>query len=145
METAMQEEQHAKLFFKFLEGGAVEITAMYPAGVIGNTLENLEASASGENEEWTELYPEFARIADEEGFKIIAAKYRLVAKVEEQHEKRYRKLAQNIKENKVFESDEETAWVCRNCGHVHKGKKAPANCPTCDHPQAYFEKKAVNY
>lgn len=145
METAMQEEQHAKLFFKFLEGGAVEITAMYPAGVIGTTLENLEAAASGENEEWTELYPEFARIADEEGFKIIAAKYRLVAKVEEQHEKRYRKLAQNIRENTVFESDEETVWVCRNCGHVHKGKKAPANCPTCDHPQAYFEKKVVNY
>ena len=145
METASQEEQHAKLFFKFLEGGAVEITATYPAGTIGTTLENLEAAASGENEEWTDLYPEFARIADEEGFKIVAAKYRMVAKVEEQHEKRYRKLAKNIKENTVFESEEETEWVCRNCGHVHKGKKAPANCPTCDHPQAYFEKRAVNF
>ena len=118
---------------------------MYPAGVIGTTLENLEAAASGENEEWTDIYPEFARIADEEGFKVIAAKFRLVAKVEEQHEKRYKKLAQNIKNTQVFESDEETEWVCRNCGHVHKGKKALANCPTCDHPQAYFEKKAYNY
>lgn len=145
MLTAHQEEQHAKVFFKFLEGGMVEITAAYPAGVIGSTLENLEAAASGENEEWTELYPEFARIAEEEGFKMIAAKYRLIAKVEEQHEKRYRKLAKNVKENKVFESDEETEWVCRNCGHVHKGKKAPEKCPTCDHPQAFFEKKSENY
>lgn len=145
MLTAHQEQEHAKVFFKFLEGGMVEITASYPAGVIGNTLENLEAAASGENEEWTELYPEFARIADEEGFKIIAAKYRLIAKVEEQHEKRYRKLAKNVKEKKVFENDEETEWVCRNCGHVHKGRKAPEKCPTCEHPQAFFEKKSENY
>lgn len=144
-ETALQEDQHSKRFFKFLEGGMVEITASYPAGVVGTTLENLDAAAHGENEEWTELYPEFARIAEEEGFKKIASAFKLIATVEAQHEKRYRKLWQNIMDNKVFESDEEVEWMCRKCGYVHKGKKALKNCPACEHPQAYFERKTNNY
>jgi len=144
-ETANQEDSHSKMFFKFLEGGMVEITASYPAGVVGTTEENLLASAGGENEEWTELYPEFARIAEEEGFKRIASQFKLTASVEARHEKRYRKLLKNIMDNKVFESDEEVEWVCRKCGFVHKSKKALRNCPCCEHPQAYFEKVAENY
>ncbi|MBP1630556.1 MAG: Rubrerythrin [Bacteroidetes bacterium] len=144
-ETAMQEEQHAKVFFKFLEGGMVEITAMYPAGVIGTTAENLEASANGEHEEWADLYPEFARIAEKEGFPKIATAYKLISKVEAEHENRYRKLLENVKKNQVFEREEEQVWVCRNCGYHHKGKKALENCPCCDHPKAHFELKAMNY
>lgn len=145
METAEQEKEHAKRFFKFLEGGMVEITATYPAGKIGTTAENLEAAAAGENEEWVELYPEFANIADEEGFPAIAVAFRMIAKVEAEHETRYRKLLQNVKDNKVFEKDEEIEWQCRNCGYVHKGKKAPNTCPACAHPQAFFEPKKQNY
>lgn len=145
METAMQEETHAKTFFKFLEGGNVEITAMYPAGTIGTTAENLKAAAMGENEEWKDIYPEFARIAEEEGFKKVASKFRLIAKVEAEHEKRYLKLLKNIEDGKVFEKEEEQEWVCRKCGHVHKGKKALNNCPVCEHPMAYFELKSENY
>jgi rubrerythrin len=144
-ETAEQEKEHAERFFKFLEGGMVEITASYPAGVIGNTMENLAAAAAGEYEEWAELYPVFADIAEEEGFKNIAVAWRMIAKVEQEHERRYLKLLENLKEGKVFEKDEEIEWQCRNCGFIHKGKKAPGRCPACDHPQAYFEPMKQNY
>jgi rubrerythrin len=144
-ETAEQEKEHAERFFKFLEGGMVEITASFPAGVIGNTMENLAAAAAGEYEEWAELYPVFADIADEEGFKNIAVAWRMIAKVEKEHERRYLKLLENMKEGKVFEKDEEIEWQCRNCGFIHKGKKAPGKCPACEHPQAYFEPMKQNY
>lgn len=145
METAENEKEHAKKFFKYLEGGMVEITAMYPAGMIGTTLENLKGSADGENEEHTELYPEFARVADEEGFANVAATYRFIAAVEVEHEKRYRKLIQNIETDQVFSKDEVVRWKCRNCGHVHTGKGAPEICPACQHPKEYFEVKESNY
>lgn len=145
METAEQEMQHAKRFFKFLEGGEVEITAAFPAGVIGTTAENLKAAAAGENEEYTDLYPEFARVAEEEGFKKIATAYKLISKVEKMHEQRYLKLLANLEAGKVFESEEKEEWYCRNCGYVHEGTKALNMCPACEHPQAYFEKKAKNY
>lgn len=145
METAEQEKEHAKRFFKFLEGGMVEITAAYPAGMIGTTAENLKAAADGENEEWTELYPEFARIAEEESFPAIAAVFRDIAKVEAEHEVRYRKLLERVNTGKVFEREEEIEWQCRNCGFVYKGKTAPKTCPACAHPQAYFEEKKNNY
>ncbi len=145
METAEQEKEHAKRFFKFLEGGMIEITATYPAGMIGTTAENLAAAAAGENEEWVELYPHFADVAEEEGFPAIAVAFRMIAKVEAEHEARYRKLLANVEENKVFEKDEEVEWQCRNCGYVHKGKSAPKTCPACVHPQAYFEVKKNNY
>ncbi len=144
-ETANQEKEHAKRFFKFLEGGMVEITAMYPAGVIGTTMENLAAAAAGENEEWAELYPEFAKIADEEGFKAVAVAFRMIAKVEAEHERRYRKLLANIEKNQVFAKEEPIKWQCRNCGYVHEGKTAPGKCPACDHPQAHFEPMKENY
>ena len=145
METAEQEKEHAKRFFKFLEGGMVEITACYPAGVIGTTMENLAAAADGENEEWADLYPAFADIAEEEGFKNIAVAFRMIAKVEAEHERRYRKLLANVQENKVFEKDETIWWQCRNCGFVIEGKKAPQKCPACLHPQAFFEPMKQNY
>lgn len=144
-ETADQEKEHAKKFFKYLEGGMVEITASYPAGVIGNTIENLEAAAAGENEEWSELYPKFAEIADQEGFPEIAVTFRMIAKVEAEHERRYRILLERVKEGKVWDREEEIEWQCRNCGYVHKGKKAPNLCPACQHPQAFFEPKKENY
>ncbi|WP_298612457.1 rubrerythrin [uncultured Odoribacter sp.] len=145
METAEQEKEHAKKFFKYLEGGMVEITASYPAGVIGTTAENLKAAAEGENEEWADLYPEFARIAQEEGFPQIANTFKQIAKVEAEHEARYRTLLGRVTEGKVFEREEEIEWQCRNCGYVIKGKKAPMKCPACEHPQAYFEPKKNNY
>ena len=145
METAEQEKEHAKRFFKFLEGGMVEITACYPAGVIGTTMENLRAAAEGENEEWVDLYPEFARIADEEGFPAIATAWRKIAEVEAFHEQRYRKLLSRVEAGQVFEREEEIEWQCRNCGYVHKGKSAPKACPACVHPQAFFEPKKDNY
>ncbi len=145
IETAEQEMQHAKRFFKFLEGGDVEITAAFPAGKIGITIENLKAAANGENEEYTELYPEFARIAQEEGFKKVASAFKLIAKVEKMHEQRYLKLLSNLEEEKVFVSEEKEDWYCRNCGYVHEGTKAPNMCPACEHPQSYFEKKSTNY
>lgn len=145
LETAEQEKEHAKRFFKFLEGGMVEITATYPAGIISTTAENLQAAADGENEEWTELYPEFARIAEEEGFKKVATAFKMIAKVEAEHEARYRALWQRVVDEKVFEREEETEWQCRNCGYVHTGKKAPENCPACDHPKSFFEPKKTNY
>jgi len=144
-ETAEQEKEHAKRFFKFLEGGMVEITASFPAGIIGTTLENLKASADGENEEWTELYPEFAKTAEEEGFNDIAVVFRMIAKVEAEHEKRYRNLLENIEKGLVFARENEIEWMCRNCGYVHHGKQAPDKCPACQHPQAYFEIKKGNY
>jgi rubrerythrin len=144
-ETALNEKEHAKRFFKFLEGGMVEITAAYPAGVIGTTMENLKAAAEGENEEWTELYPMFADIAEEEGFKTVAAAFRMIAEVEKAHEARYLKLYKNLEEGMVFERDGVIVWKCRNCGYLHEGKKAPKTCPACLHPQAYFEIKEINY
>ena len=143
--TANQEKQHAKKFFKFLEGGDLEITAMYPAGKIGTTAENLKAAAGGENEEWTVLYPEFSRIAKEEGFNDVAAAFRLIAKVEAEHEKRYLKLLKNIEDGTVFVKPEKVRWVCSNCGYVHEGEKAPEMCPACDHPKAFFEVNEENY
>ena len=144
-ETAINEMAHAKRFFRFLEGGMVEITATYPAGIIGDTLGNLKASAEGENEEWTELYPEFAKIAEEEGFKEIATAYKMIAKVEKAHETRFRKLYTNLEEGKVFERDGVYVWKCRNCGYLHEGKKALKTCPACLHPQSYFEIHDPNY
>jgi len=145
LETADNEKEHAKRFFKLLEGGAVEITAAYPAGVIGKTEDNLLAAANGENEEWTKLYSDFEKIAREEGFKEVADQFKEIAEVEEEHEKRYRKLLANIKEGKVFKRDKEVKWHCRNCGYVHTGKEAPMTCPACAHPQAYYEILAENY
>ncbi len=145
METAEQEKEHAKRFFKFLEGGMVEITACYPAGVIGTTMENLAAAADGENEESADLYPAFADIAEAEGFKNIEVAFRMIAKVEAEHERRYRKLLANLTEGKVFEKDEAIFWQCRNCGFVIEGKKAPMKCPACEHPQAFFEPMKQNY
>lgn len=145
METAMNEEEHAKIFFKLLEGGDVEITATYPAGVIGSTPDNLKAAAMGENEEWTSLYPDFARVAAEEGFKKISAMFKLIAKIEADHEARFLKLLENIEEGKAFVKDKKVKWVCRKCGHVHYGEKALEKCPVCAHPQAYFEEMAGNY
>jgi rubrerythrin len=144
-ETALNEKEHAKRFFKFLEGGDVEITATYPAGIIGTTMENLKAAAAGENEEWTELYPMFANIAEEEGFKAVAVAFRMIAEVEKAHENRYLKLAGNLNDGKVFERDGVIVWKCRNCGFLHEGKKAPKTCPACLHPQSYFEIKEINY
>lgn len=144
-ETADQEKEHAKRMFKWLEGGMVEITASYPAGVIGTTLENLKAAAAGENEEWSLDYPRFADIADEEGFPAIAKMYREIAVAEKGHEERYRAFVKNIEEGKVFKKDVETVWQCRNCGYVHVGTEAPEICPACLHPQAYFEVKKNNY
>jgi len=145
LKTALEEQTHAKRFFKFLEGGMVEITASYPAGKIGTTAENLKAAANGENEEHTKLYPEFAEIAKEEGFNEVASAFKLIAKIESEHEKRYLKLLQNVEENMVFVKKEKVKWVCRKCGYVHEGEKAPENCPACLHPKSYFEIYAENY
>mgnify|MGYP001423490642 FL=1 len=144
-ETAAQEQEHAKRMFKYLEGGMVEITASFPAGVIGTTEENLKAAAEGENEEWTDMYPKFAEIAEEEGFKEIALMYKMVAKAEAIHEEQYLKLLERVKDGTVFEREEAIEWQCRNCGYVINSKKAPKNCPACLHPQAYFEPKNDKY
>ncbi|MDR1793486.1 MAG: rubrerythrin family protein [Bacteroidales bacterium] len=144
-ETALQEEQHGKTFFRFLEGGMVEITGTYPAGVIGDTLSNLKAAAAGENEEWSQLYPHFAEVADKEGFPQIAARFRVIATVEKEHETRYLRLYENLKNNTVFEKPEKVKWMCTKCGYVHYGEKAPQACPSCGHPQGYFEMKPENY
>lgn len=145
METAEQEKEHAKRFFKFLEGGEVTITAAYPAGKIGTTQENLLAAAMGEKEEWELLYPEFAKVADEEGFPEIAAAFRMIATVEAEHEKRYLKLLSRLTDGNFFVRDGEIWWQCRNCGYVCKAKEAPKICPACQHPQAFFEPKKENY
>lgn len=144
-ETAENERIHAKRFFSFLEGRPVEITATYPAGKVGTTKENLLASAEGENEEHTELYPHFAQVAKEEGFNDIAAVFQLIAQVEVEHEKRYRKLLENLESETVFKREENKRWKCRKCGYVFEGKEAPKKCPACLHEQAYFELKETNY
>lgn len=144
-ETAQQEKEHAERLFKFLEGGEVEISAAFPAGVIGTTLENLKAAAAGEHYEQTEMYPEFAKIADKEGFKEIAVVFRNIAVAERQHEKRYNDLAANIENDRVFKRDEEVVWRCRNCGFLYTGTEAPVECPACAHAQAYFELLGENY
>ena len=144
-ETADQEKEHAKKFFKYLEGGNVEITASFPAGVIGTTAQNLEAAAAGELEEWSDMYPEFAKVAEKEGFMEIANTFKKIATVEAEHEKRYRALLARVEAGTVFSREEEIEWQCRNCGFVFKGKKAPDKCPACQHPQAYFEIKETNY
>jgi rubrerythrin len=144
-ETAENEKEHAKRFFKFLEGGSVEITAEYPAGIIDSTIENLKAAAEGENEENTQLYPEFAEVAEQEGFPEIAQAFQMIAKVEFEHEARYRKLISNLENDKVFQKDTKVRWKCRNCGFVHESTSAPQKCPACVHPRKYFELKEVNY
>ncbi len=144
-ETARQEKEHAKRFFKFLEGGMLEISASYPAGVIGTTEENLKVAAEGENEEWTMLYPEFAKIAYEEGFKDVATAFKSIAKVELEHEKRYLKLLENLKNNSVFIKEEKVLWECVNCGYVYESAKALEMCPACIHPKAHMQIRAENY
>lgn len=144
-ETADQEKEHAKRMFKYLEGGAVEITACYPAGVIGTTLENLQAAAAGEHEEWSADYPHFADVAEEEGFPEIAQMYRNIAVAEKGHEERYQAFVNNIQAASVFAKEGEVVWQCRNCGFIYTGKEAPKVCPACLHPQAYFEVKKENY
>jgi len=145
LETADNEKEHAEVFFRYLEGGDLEITAAYPAGKIGDTAENLLAAAEGEKLEWGTLYPEFEKIAEEEGFEDIAESFEEISEVEEEHEKRYRKLLENVKNGTVFKRDKEVKWKCRNCGYVHTGKEAPATCPACKHPQSYYELLAENY
>ncbi len=145
LETADNEKEHAKRFFKLLEGGEVEISASYPAGVIGDTAANLEAAAAGENLEWTKLYKEAEEVAREEDLEEVAVQFKEIAEVEEEHEKRYRKLLKNIKEGKVFKKDTVVRWKCRNCGYVHEGKETPEKCPSCAHPQGYFELFCENY
>ena len=144
-ETANQEKEHAKREFKFLKGGDVEITAAFPAGVIGSTIENLKAAAAGEHYETTEMYPGFAKIAEEEGFDEIAKAFRSIAIAEKRHEDRYVALAKNIADGIVFKREKPVRWVCRNCGYVHEGPEAPDVCPACVHPQSHFELEAVNY
>jgi len=144
-ETANQEKEHAKRLFKFLEGGEVEIQAAFPAGVIGSTMENLMASAAGENYEYTDMYPGFAKTAREEGFDDIASAMEAIAVAEKQHEKRYLALAGNIKAGRVFKRDATVVWRCRNCGYLHEGSEAPEECPACAHPQAHFELLGENY
>jgi rubrerythrin len=145
LETAAQEQTHAKKFFRFLEGGIVEITAAYPAGRIDTTSGNLKAASEGEHEEWSELYPSFAKVAEEEGFIKVATAFKAISVAEKVHEERYRKLLGNIMNNKVFERDEKVFWYCRKCGYIHFGTKPLKNCPACNHPEAYFEIKAENF
>lgn len=145
LETADQEKEHAKRMFKFLEGGMVQITASFPAGKVGTTAENLIEAAAGEHEEWALDYPKFAEIAESEGFKEIAVMYKMIAKVEEMHENRYKALLERVQKNGVFSREEAIAWQCRNCGFVHHGKNAPKTCPACLHPQAYFEPMKWNF
>ena len=145
LETADNEKEHAKRIFKFLEGGEVEFAAAFPAGVIGDTRENLRAAASGENHEYTKMYPEFARIADEEGLAEIAEVLRNIAVAEKQHEKRYLGLLENLQKDRVFKREKVVAWKCRNCGYIHEGTEAPEECPACAHPRAYFELLGENY
>jgi rubrerythrin len=145
LETAENEREHAKVFFKYLEGGDVEITAAYPAGVIGETAANLAAAAAGEKMEWSALYPQFADTAEREGFADVATSFREIADVEAWHERRYNKLLANVENGTVFKQSEPTRWKCRNCGYVHEGPEAPEECPACKHPQAYYELYAANY
>lgn len=145
LETAENEKEHAKIFFQYLEGGDAQITASYPAGVVGATKANLEAAAAGENMEWTRLYADFARDAREEGFPEVAVSFELIAQVEKGHEERYRKLAANIAAGEVFRKQRAVKWHCRNCGYIFTGPEAPEACPACRHTQAYYELLAENY
>jgi len=144
-ETADNEKEHAEVFFKHLQGGDVEIQAMYPAGIIGNTAENLLAAAEGEKMEWGTLYPDFAKTAEEEGFPMVAHSFKEIAEVESYHERRYRKLLENVKKKQVFKKNKVVKWKCRNCGYVHEGPEAPDVCPACQHPQSYYEIWVDNY
>ncbi|GBR72246.1 rubrerythrin [Candidatus Termititenax spirochaetophilus] len=144
-EAANNEKEHAEKFFKYLEGGPVEITASYPAGVIGKTADNLAAAAAGEHEEWAEAYPAFAKTAKAEGFDAIATTFTEIATVEKAHETRYLKLLENVKNGKVFKKDKPVRWKCRNCGYIHEGTEAPESCPACAHARSYFEVLAENY
>jgi rubrerythrin len=144
-ETANQEKEHAKRLFKFLEGGELEITAAFPAGVIGSTEDNLKEAAAGENYEWTDMYPSFAEKAKEEGFNEVAAVFNAIAVAEKQHEKRYKELRQNIIDNSVFNKGKSVVWRCRNCGYIAEAVEAPKNCPACAHPQAHFELLGENW
>ena len=144
-ETANQEKEHAKRFFKFLQGGEVEVTAAFPAGVVGSTAENLKAAAGGEHHEWESMYPEFAATAREEGFEAVAKVFEAVAVAEKQHENRYLGLAANVEAGTVFKKKEKVVWRCRNCGYLHEGTEAPDSCPACAHPQAHFEMLAENW
>jgi rubrerythrin len=144
-ETANQEKEHAKRYFKFLEGGAVEIQGTFPAGIIGTTAENLSAAAAGEHYEWTEMYPGFAKIAKDEGFKDVSAAFLAISVAEKQHEKRYNDLLENLKADRVFKRDGKVVWRCRNCGYLHEGVEAPQSCPACLHPQAHFELLGENW
>jgi rubrerythrin len=144
-ETAGNEKEHAEIYFKYLEGGDVTITAAYPAGVIGSTASNLEAAAKGEHAEWSEIYKEMAKTARAEGFEDIATSYTEISEVEEAHEKRYRKLLSNIMSGEVFKKKTTVKWKCSNCGYIHEGPEAPKECPACKHPQAYYELLAENY
>lgn len=144
-ETAENEREHAKRFFKLLEGGMVEIQASYPAGIVGDTPANLKAAAEGEHLEWTKLYKEAAELADEEGFPVVAEQFRTIALVEVQHEIRYNKLLANLENDKVFKSDAPVKWKCRNCGYIHEGNSAPEICPSCAHAKAYFERFVESY
>jgi rubrerythrin len=145
LDTAENEKEHAKKFFKFLEGGEVKIEAAYPAGKIGTTAENLKAAADGENMEWTVIYKDFAKIAKEEGFPDIARVFEAISLVEKGHEDRYRHLLKTVQEGKVFKKDKAVKWRCRNCGYIHEGNEAPEKCPACDHPRAYYELLCENY
>jgi len=145
LETADNEKEHAKRLFKLMEGGEVQINASFPAGVISDTLTNLKDAAAGENFEHTAMYPEFAKVAKEEGFNQIAGVFASIAKAEVEHENRYRKLIKNIEEGKVFRRDEKVIWKCRNCGYLHEGNEPPEVCPACDHPQSYYELWCENY
>ena len=138
-ETADNEKEHAEVFFKHLQGGDVEFMAEYPAGVIGTTEQNLLAAADGEKMEWGTLYPDFSETAEKEGFPMVAHSFKKIAEVEAYHERRYRKLLDNVKKNKVFKKEKVVKWKCRNCGYVHEGKEAPDVCPACQHPQSYYE------
>lgn len=144
-ETANQEKEHAKRLFKFLEGGEVQVQAAFPAGVVGSTLENLQAAAAGEHYETTEMYPNFAEVANKEGFNDVAGVFKTIAVAEKRHEDRYVALAKNIGDGTVFKRSTPARWVCRNCGYVHEGLEAPGTCPACSHPQAHFELEAANY
>ena len=144
-ETANQEKEHAKRFYKFLEGGELEITESFPAGKIGNTLENLLEAAAGEEHEWSEMYPGFAKVAREEGFNEIADAYEAISVAEKQHDKRYRDLAENLKAGRVFKRNGKVVWRCRNCGYLHEADEAPQFCPACLHPQAHFELLGENW
>jgi rubrerythrin len=144
-ETADNEKEHAKRFFKFLEGGEVEVNAAFPAGVIGSTYDNLKAAEAGEHYEQTSMYPDFAKVAEEEGFPEVAAVFRSIAVAETQHEKRFRELAENVKNERVFKRDQKVKWRCANCGYIHEGTEPPARCPACDHTKKYFELLGENW